>query len=127
VLQLAIVHWPAVHEEAALAAAQACPHAPQLLTLVLRFVSQPFAAFLSQSPKPAVQMPTWQMPAEHAGVALATEQTLPQAPQLLTSLLVSATSSEPALVVWPLETATVALLALPLCDSATTEYVPVAT
>lgn len=40
---------------------QAKPQPPQLAVLVLMFVSQPFAALWSQSPKPAVQAET-----EHA-------------------------------------------------------------
>jgi hypothetical protein len=94
-LQLAIAQAPAEQLETALGAEHALPQAPQLFTLVRRLVSHPLLAFPSQSPKPAVQGPTWQMPAEHAGVALATEQTLPQAPQLFT--LVSRLVSHPLL------------------------------
>ena len=103
------------------------PQVPQLFTLVLTFVSQPLAALPSQSANPALQRTITHWPAVHEGVALGKEHAFPQLPQLLISLLVSATSNEPALVVWPLETTTLAFLATPLCGSATTKYVPGAT
>src|SRR5262245_3916929 len=116
-----------MHDEVPFVAAQTFPQAPQLVRLVLRFASQPFAAFLSQSPKPVLHALIWHVPPLHGGSPCATEQTWPQVPQLLTSLLVSAMSSAPALVVCPLATTTEALLAVPLCVSATTAYVPAAT
>lgn len=50
-------------------------------------VSQPFAAFESQSPNPAVQA-TWQAPAAQLGAPLAELQTRPQTPQLSGSFTV---------------------------------------
>lgn len=43
------------------------PHVPQLAALVLRLVSQPFATFPSQSPKPALQRRTHAL-LEHVAV-----------------------------------------------------------
>jgi hypothetical protein len=49
-LQLATPHAPFVQLPAALAGAQARPHAPQWPTVVLVLVSQPLAGFMSQLP-----------------------------------------------------------------------------
>jgi hypothetical protein len=67
--------------EATLVAAQARPQAPQLNTFVFVFVSQPFATFMSQSPKPVAH---WSVhaPETQFAVAFTVLQTLPQAPQL---------------------------------------------
>jgi hypothetical protein len=60
---------------------QACPQTPQLVGSVLRFVSQPFPAARSQSPKPERQEKP-QVPLLQTGVELAgAEQGLLQAPQ----------------------------------------------
>jgi hypothetical protein len=80
-------HVPAVQVAVPLAGVgQTWPQPPQLLTSVWVFVSQPFAALASQLAKPALQVnphvPPLQVAVALAGVA----QTLPQAPQLLTSL-----------------------------------------
>jgi hypothetical protein len=49
-------HVPAEHDaEPPTGGAQLRPQAPQWLTLLLRFVSQPLAALPSQSPNPATQ------------------------------------------------------------------------
>jgi hypothetical protein len=80
-------HVPAVQVAVPLAGVgQTWPQPPQLLTSVWVFVSQPFAALASQLAKPALQVnphvPPLQVAVALAGVA----QTLPQAPQLFTSL-----------------------------------------
>jgi hypothetical protein len=49
---------------------------------VLSAVSQPFAGLLSQSPKPALQMVSAQVPVAQLAVAFARAQGMPQAPQL---------------------------------------------
>jgi hypothetical protein len=67
---------------------QTLPQAPQLLTSVLVFVSQPFVAFPSQSAKGAMQTKP-QVPPLQVVVAFArVGQTVPQAPQLVTSVFV---------------------------------------
>ena len=67
---------------------QALPQLPQLFASFVRLTSQPFAAFRSQSPKPALQVKL-QVPPEQVAVALAgDEQTLPQLPQLERVVLV---------------------------------------
>lgn len=69
---------------------QVCPHEPQLPALFVVLVSQPVAYEPSQLAKPALHEATVQIPDTHAAVPFATEQTLPQVPQLLTSVLVLA-------------------------------------
>lgn len=69
-------------------------HAPQLATLVCVFTSQPFAAFMSQSAKPALQVIP-HMPERHAGWALAAPaQVLPHVPQL--AVLCAVFTSQPS-------------------------------
>jgi hypothetical protein len=63
----------------------AVPQAPQLVALV-RGASQPSPGSPLQSPKPAAQLATPQTPPTQFGVPPAAEQTLPQAPQLVTLL-----------------------------------------
>ena len=61
---------------------QTVPHAPQLLTLVFMFVSQPLAAFASQLPYPELQEPNPHVPLEQtAEPLLGVEQVVPHAPQ----------------------------------------------
>src|SRR5947209_7738699 len=63
------------------------PHAPQFATSVSRFTSQPSFAFLLQSANGAVHAPIPHVPMAQPGAPLATAaHTLPQAPQLATSL-----------------------------------------
>ena len=57
------------------------PHAPQLVMLVRRLVSQPFAEMPSQLPKPALQDSTWHAPAEQAAPPLARLQAVLHVPQ----------------------------------------------
>ena len=63
------------------------PQAPQLLGSTTTWTSQPSAGWPLQSAYPALQPAILQLPAEHAGVALAKRQVLPQTPQLLTLVL----------------------------------------
>ena len=68
--------------EHVLAFAQSVPQVPQLALLVFVLTSQPFAGLPSQSPKPAAQVLTPQLPATHVlAETFAPEQTLPHAPQ----------------------------------------------
>jgi hypothetical protein len=69
------------------------PHAPQLLKLVFRFVSQPVPGFPSQSPEPGLQAIP-HTPLLHAGVPPPELQTLPQLLQLFLSL--SRSASQPS-------------------------------
>jgi hypothetical protein len=75
-----------VHTVVPLAFVQPCPQAPQLVTDVFRFVSQPLLAIESQLPNPPVQVGT-QPPVVHVVVPLEFVQTLPQEPQLATAVL----------------------------------------
>lgn len=56
------------------------PHAPQYVLDVLRFVSQPFEATPSQSPKPLVHDATVQAPLLQPAVASVSEQDVQAAP-----------------------------------------------
>ena len=58
------------------------PQAPQFVALVCVSISQPFIAFMSQSPRPVAQPPITHDPAVHAAVPPATRHMLPQRPQL---------------------------------------------
>src|SRR5438045_3572886 len=86
-LQPAMVQAPAVQAAVALASTHAWPQVPQLASVALRSVSQPLATLLSQLPKPALQA-IWQAPATQLAAPFAVEQALPQAPQLVTLVLV---------------------------------------
>jgi hypothetical protein len=79
--QVELQRPPLQLREATFVAAQARPHAPQLNTSELVFASQPFATFMSQSPKPGAH---WRMhaPETQDGVAFTVLQALSQAPQL---------------------------------------------
>ncbi len=83
----AIEHMPLMHDGVPLFVLHAAPQLPQFVALVFRFVSHPFAAIPSLSPNPALHMAIVQLPFEHAGVALANMQMVPQAPQLFTFVL----------------------------------------
>jgi hypothetical protein len=73
---------PSVQELVALArAGQAEPHAPQCSTLVRVLTSQPLVAFMSQSPKGAMQLPMPQPPRIQAGTAFSPIHRVPQLPQ----------------------------------------------
>ena len=97
--------WPAGHAHTPLVhdppVGHACPvpHAPQYVVDVLRLVSQPFAALLSQLPKPVLHDERVQAPLVHAGFAFAiehAEHTAPLVPQLVADSLATA-SHVPAL------------------------------
>jgi hypothetical protein len=81
---------PAAHVADAFAPlAQAVPQELQLRASVLSATSQPLAGFVSQSPKPGLQVYP-QRPVAHVRVALITAgHALPHAPQSVTSFCVS--------------------------------------
>jgi hypothetical protein len=81
-----MLHTPPVQNGVPLVLLQVVLQEPQLVTLVEIFVSQPLTLLPSQLPQPAVQDAMTQVLFWHAGVALAKEQTVPQAPQLATLL-----------------------------------------
>ena len=85
-----IWHAPAVQDAVPLLVLQAAEQAPQLPTLVLVFVSQPFPTLLSQFPYPALHA-TPQCPALQLAVPFVPLQAVLQAPQFvaLVSVLVS--------------------------------------
>jgi hypothetical protein len=101
-------HAPLKHVAVACANVHDLPHAPQLVTVLLRFVSQPFAAFESQSPNPAVHA-TWQLPPEQLGAPFDELHTRPQDPQLFGS--VDVFTSQPV----PYERSQFACVASQLC------------
>ena len=91
--------WPMLHEELQAPIEQTvvpptmrghtAPHAPQLAMSSLAETSQPSESFLLQSRKPALQAPIEQVPPAQRFAALGYwAQTRPQAPQLVTSLVV---------------------------------------
>jgi hypothetical protein len=82
-LQAPRTQAPAVQLAPAFANVQVVPHAPQLVTVAFRFVSQPFAPLPSQSPQPALQLGT-HAPVVQAVVPCAFAQAFPQDPQLAT-------------------------------------------
>jgi hypothetical protein len=79
----AIVQEPAVHEGVPFVALQALPQAPQLAALVARFVSQPFAGLLSQSPKVPVHDEMAQAPVLQTAVAFGRLHAAPHAEQFV--------------------------------------------
>ena len=90
-----VPHTPAEHRgtRPETIVVQTFPHRMQWLTDVLRFVSQPFSAMPSQSPKPLAQAPRPQRPLVQVAAALGNVQRLPHAPQL--SVLVAVCVSQP--------------------------------
>ncbi len=74
---------PARHtpDEHTCATPHAPPHTPQLRASEVTSTSQPFAALMSQSTKPALQLATTQRPAAQPGMPLATAHAVAQAPQ----------------------------------------------
>jgi hypothetical protein len=70
-LQLAMVQLPIAHPGVALASVQALVHPPQFWGSVRMSDSQPSAAMPLQSPNPALQLATVQLPMAHPGTALA--------------------------------------------------------
>jgi hypothetical protein len=89
-LQLPMMHTPLLHVAVALANAQTWPQLPQLLTSVLRLVSQVVAVLLSHSAAGFVHDETPQVPAAQvAEYSVVSAQTLPHVPQFLTLLVKS--------------------------------------
>jgi hypothetical protein len=82
-----IEHMPPEHDGMPLFVLQPAPQAPQCRALVFRFVSHPFAAIPSQSPKPVLQLAMVQLPFEQPAVAFASMQTVPHMLQLFTFVL----------------------------------------
>jgi hypothetical protein len=83
-------HEPTPHAlitQTAPAPGQAFPHTPQLFTLFDRFTSHPFDALWSQSAKPRLHIPSWQLPPLHVADAFAKLHTFAHAPQLFGSVL----------------------------------------
>ena len=75
------------------------PQAPQLLTSLVRFTSQPSVYWPSQSEKPALQAATTQVELEHAAVPFATEHRWLHVPQLFTFEVVFVSQPSPGLAV----------------------------
>ncbi|MFO0627818.1 MAG: hypothetical protein U0325_19575 [Polyangiales bacterium] len=82
-VQAATAHAPCVQVAVALARAQAVPQAPQRLTVVSRFTSQPLERVPSQLPKPRLQVIAQAPAVQVVGAALAVWRTheTPQPPQ----------------------------------------------
>ena len=78
-------HAPAAQVAVPFAGAgQTIPQRPQCMTVVLVSVSQPLAAFMSQLPKPALQVPSPHMPPTQAAAAfVGAGQTLLHVPQFI--------------------------------------------
>jgi hypothetical protein len=74
-------HWDAVHVALPFWLLQAAPQAPQFAGSAERSVSQPLAGLPSQSAKGALQLPTAQVPFEHAGTACGRLHAVLQLPQ----------------------------------------------
>jgi hypothetical protein len=87
---------PAEHEVEPCALLQVVPHAPQLVTLVFRFVSQPFAGLPSQLPQPLRQTGA-QLPATQPVMPFGFEHCWPQPPQLFTLVVMFVSQPLPAL------------------------------
>jgi hypothetical protein len=81
----AIAHSPTLHEAVPPALEHSVEHVPQWFGSVARLISQPFTAFPSQSPSPALQAME-QAPLLQVGVPVLPSHTLPHTPQLLASL-----------------------------------------
>jgi hypothetical protein len=95
VAHAAIPHVPPVHPAVPWATAgQVLPQVPQLVAVVSRSVSQPFAALPSQLPQPTEHVAMPHVPAEQAPVPWEMpRQTIPHVPQLVG--LVSRSVSQP--------------------------------
>jgi len=90
-------HTPAVHEEVPLVSLQIFVQLPQWSASPLRLTSQPLLASPSQLPNPELQAIP-QMPAAHEAVPLLELQTLPQALQFATLVLMSTSQPLAALL-----------------------------
>ncbi len=80
-----MLQTPLEQAPVAFGGAQPVPHAKQFAADVLRFTSQPFAWLPSQSPKPALQLPSAHAPPTQLADPFAKLQAVPQVPQLATS------------------------------------------
>ena len=76
-------HAPDAQDDVPFVELQTLLQLPQLLTFVLRLISQPLESVLSQFWKPALQDEMRQTPVEQVAVALARLHVVPQAPQLV--------------------------------------------
>jgi hypothetical protein len=65
----ATVHFPPAQPAVAFGKEQTKPQLPQLVGVVFRLVSHPFAGLPSQSAQPALHEPILQVPPEQTGVA----------------------------------------------------------
>jgi hypothetical protein len=86
-LQAAIAHVPPAQVELAFGRSHTAPQTPQLDD-EFKFVSHPFAGLPSQSPKPALQVPTWHAPLMHAALPFWMTQSVEQEPQLVSEVFV---------------------------------------
>jgi hypothetical protein len=102
---------PALQVAVPLVPLHTVPQAPQLVTSVLMFFSQPFAIEPSQLAKPELQLAITHVPFEQAPTPLATLQLVPQAPQLFT--LVEVLTSQPSAAL-PLQSAIGAVQVTPV-------------
>jgi len=87
-------HWPAAQLAVPLVVLQALLQVPQWVAEVGRLVSQPSDGSLLQSAQSVWHVAIVQMLFVQAAVACARAQTFPQAPQLLTSVVVA--TSQPS-------------------------------
>jgi hypothetical protein len=85
-------HCDAWHEKPG---GQACPHALQLAAVLVRSTSQPSAYAWLQSAKPASHDAIVQVELTHPPVPLPTVHAMPQAPQLMGSLVRSVVQPAP--------------------------------
>jgi hypothetical protein len=90
----ATVHVEAAHPAVAWGRVHAAPQALQLFGSAAVWVSHPFVTVLSQSPYPAKHDRSVQLELPHPTLAWASLQTLPQPPQLVSSMVVF--TQEPA-------------------------------
>jgi hypothetical protein len=88
------VHAPIAHTRPL---AQALPQAPQWVLALRVSTSQPLAALPSQSPRPVAQAATAQAPLSQRAVAPASAQVMPQPPQWVALVRVSASQPLAAL------------------------------
>jgi hypothetical protein len=86
---VATVQVPFVQPAVAFASEQILPQLPQLFGSVAIETSHPSAGLLLQSAYPARHVVTEHVPLLHTSFALLPAHTVPQAPQLLGSLLTS--------------------------------------
>ncbi len=88
ILHETIVQPPFEHPAVAFASMQTVPHAPQLFTFVLMFVSHPSLATRLQSANGGAHASTLQAPMTHFVEEFGSEQTLLQVPQFCGSVWV---------------------------------------